>query len=46
MYFNIADRILRETLGKNYDLVATASEKVQSQLNKQAGIGLKAKSQF
>lgn len=43
MYFNIADRILRTTLGKNYDLVATASEKVQSELNKQAGIGLKAK---
>ena len=42
MYFNIADRILRTTLGKNYDLVATASEKVQSQLNKNAGIGLKA----
>lgn len=42
MYFNIADRILRTTLGKNYDLVSIASEKVQSQLNKQAGIGLKA----
>lgn len=42
MYFNIADRILKSTLGKNYDLVATAAEKVQSELNKQAGIGLKA----
>lgn len=42
MYYNIANRILHETLGRNYDLVATAAEKVQTELNKQSGTGLKA----
>lgn len=42
MYFNIADRILRDTLGNNYELVADMSVKVQEILNKKTGIGIKA----
>lgn len=42
MYYNIADRIIRDTLGNNYELVADISAKVQEILNKRAGIGIKA----
>lgn len=42
MYYNIADRIIRDTLGNNYELVADISTKVQEILNKKAGIGIKA----
>lgn len=42
MYYNIADRILGETLTKNHELISTAAEAVQSSLNKQANIGIKA----
>lgn len=42
MYYNIAERILGETLKDNYDLVSTATEAVQKSLNKQAGLGIKS----
>lgn len=42
MYFNIADRILGETLKDNHGMVATVAEEVQNALNKQAGVGIKA----
>lgn len=42
MYYNIADRILGETLKDNHDMVATVAEEVQNALNKQAGVGIKA----
>lgn len=42
MYYNIADRIIRDTLGNNYELVADISAKIQEILNKKAGIGIKA----
>lgn len=41
MYYNIADRLLRDTLGTNYELTADAAEKVQKALNTAANIGLK-----
>ena len=42
MYFNIADRILNQTLGNNHELIATASAEIQAQLNTAANIGIKA----
>lgn len=42
MYFNIADRVLNETLKNNYELIADYAETVQAQLNKKAGISLKS----
>ena len=42
MYYNVADRIIRDTLGNNYELVADISAKIQEILNKKAGIGIKA----
>ena len=42
MYYNIADRILSETLTKNHELISTAAEAVQNSLNRNAGIGIKA----
>lgn len=41
IYFNIADRILRERLKKNYDLISSYSSEIQLLLNKEANIGLK-----
>lgn len=41
MYYNIADRILNETLGDNYTRVVQYSEDVQKILNEQIGIGVK-----
>lgn len=41
MYFNIADRILNDTLGNNHKLIVGATEQIQDSLNKAAGIGIK-----
>lgn len=43
MYFNIADRVLNETLKNNYELIADYAENVQAQLNKKANLGIKSK---
>ena len=43
MYYNIAERVMTETLENNHDLVATYSQLVQSDLNKQAGYNIKGK---
>lgn len=43
MYFNIAERILNETLGNNHKLVTEYAVELQTALNKEAGIGLKPK---
>lgn len=42
MYFNIADRILNPTLQKNFDLISGYATDVQTQLNHDAGLHLKA----
>lgn len=42
MYFNIAERILEPTLTNNYDLVVDVVKQVQTDINKKAGIGIKA----
>lgn len=42
MYFNIADRVLNATLQKNYDLISNFAADVQTELNRQAGLRLKA----
>ena len=42
MYYNIAKRILEPTLTTNHNLIADVATEVQSILNKQARIGLKA----
>lgn len=41
MYYNIADRILTPTLSNNHIIVANASVKIQEQLNRSVGLGLK-----
>lgn len=41
MHFNIASRILNETLGTNHKMVSSYAKQVQEILNKEAGIGLK-----
>lgn len=41
MYYNIAERLLRDTLGTNYEITADAAEKVQKALNTAANIGIK-----
>ncbi len=38
MHFNIASRILNETLGANHKMVSAYAEKVQDILNKEAGV--------
>ena len=43
MYFNIGERILNETLGNNHKLVTDYAVELQTALNKEAGIGLKPK---
>ena len=43
MYFNIGERILNETLGNNHKLVTEYAVELQTALNKEAGIGLKPK---
>lgn len=42
MYFNIADRILKNTLQKNHELITSFGADVQKSLNEQAGIKIKA----
>lgn len=42
MYFNIADRVLNETLKNNYSLVSDYTEGIQTRLNQQAGLKLRA----
>ncbi|MCJ0600299.1 hypothetical protein [Enterococcus cecorum] len=42
MYFNIADRILNNTLHNNYKLITDYSMEVQSKLNKKANLHIKA----
>ncbi|KRL71708.1 hypothetical protein [Ligilactobacillus saerimneri] len=42
MYFNIADRVLNETLKNNYSLVSDYTEGVQARLNRQVGLKLRA----
>ena len=41
MYYNIADRVLNNTLGKNYKLISDYSADVQTSLNKSAGLKIK-----
>src|SRR5690625_2600478 len=41
MYYNIAERILNETLSNNYKIVSKVSAEVQDNLNKSIGLGLK-----
>ncbi|MGQ7338063.1 hypothetical protein ACTGYP_09165 [Streptococcus suis] len=40
MYYNIAQRLLTDTLGHNFELVSDYTEQVQGNLNELAGIGL------
>ena len=42
MYFNIAERVLRPLLEDDYDIVLKAATAVQTTLNQQANIGIKA----
>lgn len=42
MYYNIADRLIPETLDENYRLVSQYAANVQTSLNKNAGTDLKA----
>jgi len=41
MYYNIAERILNETLSNNHYLVSSMAAEIQTELNKQAGMGIK-----
>ena len=42
MYYNIAQRVLADVLGRNYELVSDYTEQVQKNLNSEAKIGLVA----
>lgn len=42
MYFNIADRLINDSLGTDHDMVADYAAKVQALYNDEAGISLKA----
>lgn len=42
MYYNIAQRVLADVLGRNYELVSDYAEQVQKNLNSEAKIGLAA----
>lgn len=42
MYYNIAQRVLTDVLGRNYELVSDYTEQVQKNLNSEARIGLAA----
>lgn len=42
MYYNIAQRVLTDVLGRNYELVSDYTEQVQNNLNSEAKIGLTA----
>lgn len=43
MYYNIAERVLAPMLEESYSRVAATTERIQQSLNKNAGIGLKAR---
>lgn len=42
MYYNIAERIIGPMMIEDYELVADVAKQVQEELNKSAGIGIKA----
>ena len=42
MYYNIAQRVLTDVLGRNHELVSDYAEQVQKNLNSEAKIGLTA----
>lgn len=42
VYYNIAQRVLTDVLGRNYELVSDYAEQVQKNLNSEAKIGLAA----
>ena len=42
MHYNIAERILQDTLGENHKMISGYTKQIQEVLNKDAGIGLKA----
>lgn len=42
MYYNIAKRIIDPTMRNNYELISETTTEIQSLLNKQANIGIKA----
>ena len=42
MYYNISQRILQPTLEGNHELITDVAKQVQENINKQAGLGLKA----
>ncbi len=42
MYYNIAERILNETLIDGHEMVSWMTEQIQDELNKNAGIGIKS----
>lgn len=41
MYYNIANRIITPTMERNHELIATVATMVQSELNEEAGFGIK-----
>ena len=41
MYFNIGDRVLTPTLAKDYEILASLCADVQTNLNKNVGLGIK-----
>lgn len=41
MYYNIAERLLNKTLGDNHELIATATEQIQTHLNELSRIGIR-----
>jgi len=41
MYYNIADRVLSETLGINYELISANTANIQTILNKNSGFSIK-----
>ena len=42
MYYNIAERLLNETLGNNHVLISEVTKSIQELLNSKAGLGLKS----
>lgn len=42
MYYNIADRVLGETMTKDHELISEAATQVQQSLNEAGGLGIKA----
>jgi len=41
MYYNIAERILSETLGTNYELISANTANIQTVLNNESGLAIK-----